>query len=77
MGKIIENDTNLRAWGATELLNVKGMILTQLTNEQGAKTNTKVYIVDGFHPEQLLGSRDATELGFLNINKQGRPPYGK
>ena len=74
MGEIIENDTNLRAWGASELLNVKGMIITQLTTEQGAKTTAKVYIVDGFHPEPLLGSKDATELGFLNINKCGRAP---
>lgn len=74
MGEIVENDTNLRAWGASELLNVKGMIITQLTTEQGAKTTSKVYIVDGFHPEPLLGSKDAADLGFLNINKKGRPP---
>ena len=51
MGKLIENDTNLRAWGASDLLDVKGMIRMNLKTKQGATTNTKVYVVDGFHPE--------------------------
>ena len=74
MGEIIEHDEDLRAWGSTDLLNTKGMILMELSTKHGAKTTTQVYIVDGFHPEPLLGSRDAVELGFLSINKEGRQP---
>ena len=50
------------------------MIITQLTKEQGVKTTSKVYIADGFYPEPLFGSKDATDLGFFNINKSGRAP---
>ena len=74
MGKITESDTNLRAWGATELLDVKGMIRTQLVTEQGARKSSNIYIVDGFHPEPLLGAKDAEDLGFITINKEGRSP---
>ena len=74
MGVITENDTNLRAWGAEDLLDVKGMIHTTLATQQGAKRETVVYIVDGFYPEPLLGAKDAEELGFIAINKEGRKP---
>lgn len=74
MGELIEPDINLRAWGATELLQTKGMIRTKLTTAKGAKKTAQVYIVDGFHPEPLLGSSDAVDLGFLVINKEGRSP---
>ena len=50
------------------------MIRMNLKTKQGATTNTKVYVVDGFHPEPLLGSKDAADLGFLTINKEGRSP---
>ena len=74
MGNIMQPDINLRAWGAKELLNVKGMIDTELTTAKGAKKKTRVYIVDGIHPEPLLGAFDAEDLGFLTINKEGRAP---
>ena len=74
MGTMMEPDINLRAWGAKELLNVKGMVNTQLTTERGAKKKTRIYIVDGIHPEPLLGAFDAEDLGFLTINKEGRAP---
>ena len=59
MGRIEDSDINLRAWGAEELLKVKGMVNTTLETTKGAKKTTKVYIVDGIHPEPLLGAFDA------------------
>ena len=74
MGRIEDSDINLRAWGAEELLKVKGMVNTTLETTKGAKKTTKVYIVDGIHPEPLLGAFDAKDLGFIKINKGGRDP---
>lgn len=74
MGKMIEADTKLRAWGSDTLLDVIGMVNTKLETEKGATTNTKVYIVDGFKPEPLLGDADAEALGFVTFNKDGREP---
>ena len=50
------------------------MIDTELTTAKGAKKKTRVYIVDGIHPEPLLGAFDAEDLGLLTINKEGRAP---
>lgn len=74
MGELIATDTKLRAWGSEKLLDVKGMIHTTLTTEKGATVQTKVYVVDGFRPEPLLGDRDAEALGFVLFNKEGREP---
>ena len=74
MGEMVKADTKLRAWGSTTLLDVKGMIHTKLQTEKGATTNTKVYVVDGFRPEPLLGDKDAEDLGFVSFNKYGRDP---
>ena len=77
MGEIIKADTKLRAWGSNSLLDVKGMVNTQLLTEKGATTNTKIYIVDGYRPEALLGDRDAEALGFVTFNRDGRDPTQK
>ena len=74
MGVIRDHDTNLRAWGSSELLDVRGMIITKLSTTRGAKKTAKVFIVNGFHPEPLLGATDAEDLGFITINKEGRQP---
>ena len=74
MGKVVKADTRLRAWGTKGNLDVKGMINTQLTTAKGATTKSKVYIVAGFHPEPLLGDRDAEALGFIKFNPAGREP---
>ena len=74
MGELMRSDTKLRAWGSDTLLNVIGMIHTKLETEKGATTNTKVYVVDGFRPEPLLGDADAEALGFVTFNKDGREP---
>ena len=74
MGEIIDHDVELRAWGATKLLDTRGMIPTELITKRGVKKTTNVYVVDGFHPEPLLGSADAEDLGFIIINKAGRRP---
>ena len=55
MGEVAPADTHLRAWGSKTNLDVKGMVKTTITTAKGAQITTNVYIVDGFHPEPLLG----------------------
>ena len=74
MGEIVEPDTNFRAWGSDELLNTKGMIHTVITTKRGATKVTKVYLVEGFNAEPLLGCLDAEDLGFITICREGRAP---
>ena len=50
------------------------MIQTVITTKRGAKKTTKIYIVEGFNAEPLLGYDDAEELGFITICKEGRAP---
>ena len=33
---------------------------------------SKVYIVNGYHPEPILGAPDAENLGFITFNSDGR-----
>ena len=74
MGKLLPTDTKLRAWGSNSFLDVRGMVHTKLETELGAAVETKLYVVDGFKPEPLLGDIDAEALGFIVFNKDGRPP---
>ena len=74
MGKMEEPDINFRAWGAKHLLRTVGMVQTELTTRRGARKKTKIYIVDGFNAEPLLGYEDAEELGFITISQEGRAP---
>ena len=72
MGDLVTSDTRLRAWGSDKLLDVIGMICTKLETEKGATAQTKVYVVNGYQPEPLLG--DAEALGFVIFKKEGREP---
>ena len=74
MGEIKAADTNLRAWGSRSNLDVKGMVKTLITTEKGATTETKVFIVKGYHPKPLLGAKDAQTLGFITFNTDGKDP---
>ena len=74
MGKIHMPDICLRAWGATDNLKIVGMIQPLLVTKRGAKTRSKIYIVEGYEAEPLLGDLDAEELGFITFNKEGREP---
>ena len=74
MGPIIPPDIKLRAWGATDVLNVIGMVHTTIENSKGMKVNSKIYIADGFQPEPLLGDTDAERLGFIIFNRDGTGP---
>ena len=47
------------------------MVHTVIENAKGSKINSKVYVVDGFQPEPLLGDNDAEQLGFITF-QQGR-----
>ena len=72
MGKVVAADTRLRAWGANSYLDVKGMFHTTLVTSRGATKQTKVYVVDGFRPEPLLGDSDAEALGIIQFSPEGR-----
>jgi len=41
------------------------MLEVELENAKGAKTSSKVYVVEGHEAEPLLGDKDAEELGFI------------
>ena len=55
MGKVVDSDCHLRAWGSKDRLDVKGMFQTELMLIGGGHTTTWVYVVDGDRPEPLLG----------------------
>ena len=74
MGEIEKSDISLRAWGSTDNLKIAGMIRPLLETKRGAKTRSKIYIVEGYEAEPLLGDLDAEELGFITFNKEGRGP---
>jgi hypothetical protein len=50
------------------------MIRPIIETKRGAKTDSKIYIVEGYEAEPLLGDRDAEELGFITFNREGRGP---
>ena len=60
--------------GSKRKSDVKGMIPTTITTRKGAQSQSNVYIVDGYHPEPLLGAKDAESLGFVTFNAKGRDP---
>ena len=57
MGKIQAADTILRSCGSKTPLDVKGMFNTELETRRGARKKTKVFVVQGFRPEPLMGVR--------------------
>ena len=52
------------------------MIQTELTTNRRAKKIAKVYVLEGFNAEALLGYEDAEELGFITLSHEGRDPTG-
>lgn len=74
MGKIEAADSNLRAWGSKQPLDVKGMFTTEIVTKKGARKTTVVYVVAGHRPEPLLGDSDATDLGIIEFRVEGREP---
>ena len=53
-------------------MNVKGMFETELETRRGARRTTKVFVIQGFRPEPLLGDKNAAWLGFITFDPQGR-----
>ena len=56
------------------MLDVRGVFMTMLATAKGAAKTTTVYVVAGYHPEAVLGDEDATALGIICFNSQGRDP---
>ena len=48
------------------------MFETELETRRGARKKTKVFVVQGFRPEPLMGDQDAAALGFITFNPWGR-----
>ena len=65
-------DTILRVWGLRTPLDVKGTFISELETRRGARIRTKVFIVQGFRPEPLMGDRAEAELVFTTFNPKGR-----
>ena len=72
MGKVVAAKNRLRAWGAREYLDVKGMVKTTIATRSGVAKRTWVYIVAGDRPEPLLGDHDAEDLGIISFHPEGR-----
>ena len=74
MGKLQETDLKLVGYGSDTPLPVSAKFRTSMTTPKGATTETWVYIVDVEGIEPLMGDDDATNLGFLTFNPEGREP---
>ena len=74
MRKVVAADTILRVWGARKPLDMKGMVVTELVTDNGARKRTKIYILGSHKPEALLGEEDAEDLGFIKYYPDGREP---
>ena len=75
MGKLQEEkDIQLVGYGSKTPLPVTAKFRTRLTTQKGAIKETWIYIVDVDGIEPLMGDLDATDLGFLVFNPEGREP---
>ena len=74
MGELVPAKRTLRAWGARDELDVKGMFRTTITTSKGATSRSWVYVVAGHRPEPLLGDKDAERLGIIAFRPEGREP---
>ena len=71
LGLVRPSPIRLRPYGTTQYLKVEGELPVIIQSMNGAKHNTKVYIVNGHLAEPLLGDEDAKALGILAINPGG------
>ena len=71
LGSVRPSPIWLRPYGTTQYLKVEGELPVIIQSMNGAKHNTKVYIVNGHLAEPLLGDEDAKALGILAINPGG------
>ena len=74
MGKLQEADLRLVGYGSKTPLPVTAKFRTKITTPKGAFKETWIYVVDVDGIEPLMGDLDATDLGFLMFNPEGRDP---
>ena len=74
MGKLQEADLRLIGYGSKTPLPVTAKFRTKITTPKGATKETWIYVVDVEGIEPLMGDLDATDLGFLVFNPDGREP---
>ena len=77
MGKLLNSNTTLRAWGSKYSLDVRGKFRTTLVTKKGARKDTSVYVVAGYRPEALLGDVDAEDLGIISFHREGASAAGQ
>ena len=68
--KLKKNCTRFVPYGTKQSLPVLGKARVMLQCEEGMRTYTTVYVVQG-QTENLLGERDAVALGILAIRPKG------
>ena len=74
MGKLQEADLRLLGYGSKTPLPVTAKFRTKITTPKSALKETWIYVVDVDGIEPLIGDSDATDLGFLMFNPEGRNP---
>ena len=75
MGKLQEErNMSLIGYGSKDSLPVKAKLRTRITTPKGAYKETWIYLVEIEGIEPLMGDLDATDLGFLVFNPEGRDP---
>ena len=74
MGELIPAKRTLRAWGATENLDIEQMFHITVTTSKGATSRSWIYVVAGCRPDLLLGNKDTNKLGIINFTPEGREP---
>ena len=75
MGKLHRATETLRGYGASQPLNVKAKFYASITTQKGATTKGWIFVVEGEEDLQpLLGDIEASELGFITFQPEGRAP---
>ncbi len=75
MGKLQPCNLRLTGYGSKVPLKITAKVWTTITTKKGAKTQAWVYIVDSDTDIQpLLGDPEATALGFITFQPDGRDP---
>ena len=74
MGPLEEANIQFRPYGTSIILKCHGSVTANIQAKSGMTYPTKVFVVEGHLAEPLLGRHDATALGILKIDKQGKPP---
>ena len=74
MGKLVKAKRPLKAWGASDNLDVKGMLRTTVSTTKAATCRSLVNMVAVHWPKLLLADNDAKERAIIIFSPEGRAP---